>query len=386
MTRLRLMRPLLLTAAAVVVVGSLLGARLLGPGGGGGTDSSGKSPAPTGKEIVGTVVIGDADSDPPPARYGLPPVLQSGQIAEVFVKQGDEVKAGDRLYKFDARPLEEKLAVAEAAVAIARSELAKAQGAADLHATTVALQEQAVEAAKQSVKLAKEAREVGVWNKKDFYKGSGIDPALWEERLKNEPELFKLYVEHAKSEIEHKLAEAKLAAVKAAKDKQLDRVVAVAEAEVRRYEAVAHEAKSAVEMCTVTARRDGTVERVSVSPGDVMGISSVAPALVLIPSGPRVVRARVEAEFAHKVGPNQIKRIVTIQDFTDPKVTYQGEVRGIGGSFLPRRANEGAIVQNETRSLEVVIEVLPPERENPRPPANRPPLRVGQQVRVTFAP
>jgi multidrug resistance efflux pump len=381
MTRLRLMRPLLLSAAGVVVVGSLLGARLLGPGGGGGTDSSGKSPpAPAAKETIGTVAIGTADSDPPPARYGLPPVLQSGQIAEVYVKQGDDVKAGDKLYKFDARPLEEKLAVAEAAVAIAESELAKAQGAADLHNTTVVLQEQAVKAALRSVELTHEARQVGEWNKKDLYKNTGIDPKLWDERLKNEPELFRLYVEHSKAKIEFDLAEAKLAAVKAAKDKQLDRVVEVARAEKKRYQAVAHEAKSAVEMCTVTARRDGTVERVSVSPGDVMGISSVAPALVLIPSGPRVVRARVEAEFAHKVGPNQIGRIVTIQDFTDPKVTYQGRVRGLGGSFLPRRAAEGAIVQNETRSLEVVVEVLDAA------PPGRPPLRVGQEVRVTFAP
>ena len=54
MTRLRLMRPLLLSAAVVVVVGSLLGAHLLGPGGGGGTDSSGKSPppGPAAKETV----------------------------------------------------------------------------------------------------------------------------------------------------------------------------------------------------------------------------------------------------------------------------------------------------------------------------------------------
>jgi len=376
-----MMRPLLLSAAGVVVVGSLLGARLLGPGGGGGgTDSAGKSPAPAGKDTIGTVAIGTADSDPPPARYGLPPVLQSGQIADVFVKQGDEVKAGDKLYKFDARPLEEKLAVAEAAIAIARAELAKAQGAAELHATTIVLQEQAVDAAKQIVKLTKEAREVGEWNKTEVYKLQGTDPARWKELLKNEPELFKLYVDHAKSEIERDLAKAKLEAVKAAKDKQLDRVVAVAEAEVRRYEAVATEARSAVEMCTVTARRDGTVERVSVSPGDVMGISSVAPALVLIPSGPRVVRARVEAEFASKIGTNQIGRVVTVQDFTDPKVTYQGRVRGLGGSFLPRRSNEGAIVQNETRSLEVVVEVLDAA------PPGRPPLRVGQEVRVTFAP
>jgi multidrug resistance efflux pump len=376
-----MMRPLLLTAAVVVVVGSLLGARLPGPGGGGGTESSGKSPAPpAAKETIGTVVIGDADSDPPPARYGLPPVLQSGQVAEVFVKQGDSVKVGDKLYKFDARPLQRKLAEAEAAVATAMAKLAEAQGEADLHATTVALAEQDVKAAKRSVELALKAWQVAEWNKTDLFKTQISDPALLKERLRNDPDLFKLYADHAKTEVAQGLAEAKLSAVKAAQDKKLAKVVAVAEAVVKQAESNVDEAKSAVEMCTVTARRDGTVERVSVSPGDVMGISSVVPALVLIPSGTRVVRARVEAEFASKIGPNQIGRQVTVQDFTDPKVTWQGKVRGLGGSFLPRRANEGAIVTNETRSLEVVVEVLDAT------PPGKPPLRVGQQVRVTFAP
>ncbi|QDU23829.1 HlyD family secretion protein [Urbifossiella limnaea] len=381
MTRLRMMRPLLLTAAVVVVVGSLLGARLLGPGGGGGTDSSVKSPAPpAAKDTIGTVVIGDADSDPPPARYGLPPVLQSGQVAEVFVKQGDTVKVGEKLYKFDSRPLERKLAEAEAAVGTARAKLAEAQGEADLHATYVVLAEQDVKAAQRSVELAFQARQVAEWNKKDSYSRQGIEAARWPELLKNDADLFKLYTDHAKTEIASELAKAKLGAVKSAQDKKLAKVVAVAEAVVKQAESNVEEAKSAVDMCTVTARRDGTVERVSVSPGDVMGISSVVPALVLIPSGPRVVRARVEAEFASKIGPNQIGRQVTIQDFTDPKVTWQGKVRGLGGSFLPRRANEGAIVTNETRSLEVVVEVLDAA------PPGKPPLRVGQQVRVTFAP
>ncbi|HYH64934.1 MAG TPA: biotin/lipoyl-binding protein [Urbifossiella sp.] len=380
MTRLRMMRPLLLSAAGVVVVGSLLGARLLGPGGGGGTDASGKSPAPAGKDTIGTVAIGTADSDPPPARYGLPPVLQAGTVAEVFVKQGDEVKTGDKLYRFDASTLEEQLSVARTAVEIARREVAKAKGAADVHRANVVSEERAVKAAVRFAKLAHETWQVGEWNKKDYYKGQGIEPARWPELLKNDPDLFKLYAEHSKAEEQRDLAKVKLDELSAAQKTQLALVVAVAEAEVKRYEAVVKQAQSAVEMCTVTARKDGTVERVSVSPGDVMGISSVAPALVLIPSGPRVVRARVEAEFAHKVGPNQVGRVVTIQDFTDPKVTYQGRVRGLGGSFLPRRANEGAIVQNETRSLEVVVEVLDAA------PPGRPPLRVGQEVRVTFAP
>ena len=382
MTRLPKMRSLLVAAGGVALVGSLLGARLLGPGGGGGTDATGKAPpAPAGKDTTGTVVLGTADSDPPPARYGLPPVLQSGQVVEVYVKQGEEVKAGQKLYRFSAPLLEAKVTEAVNAVDVARAKLAEARGEADLHASNVALQAQMVKAAETSVKLAADARLVGEWNKKEYYKGQGITPERWPDLLKNEPELFDLFVKHQKAEIERDLAKVKLDAVKAAQEKKLAPVVAVAEAEVKRYEALAADARELVAACTVTARVDGTVERVSVSPGDVMGISSQAPALVLIPAGPRVVRAEVEAEFASKIGPNQIGRQVIVHDFTDPKVTFKGVVRGpLGGSFLPRRANEGALVQNETRVLEVVIEV--PE---PTPPG-RPPLRVGQRVRVIFAP
>ncbi len=382
MTRLPKMRSLLVAAGGVALVGSLLGARLLGAGGGGGTDATGKSPpGPVPKDATGTVVLGTADSDPPPARYGLPPVLQAGQVVEVYVKQGEEVKAGQKLYRFSAPLLEAKVSEAEKALGVARAKQAEAQGAADAHPTTVAVQAQAVKAAEKKVELTHKARLVGQFHAAEKYRNVTTDPKKQQELIDNDPDLYGLYVKFAEAELERDVAKAKFEAVKAAEDKQLARVVAVAEAEVKRYEAAAATARELVEACTVTARVDGTVERVSVSPGDVMGISSQAPALVLIPAGPRVVRAEVEAEFASKIGPNQIGRQVIVHDFTDPKVTFKGVVRGpLGGSFLPRRANEGALVQNETRVLEVVIEVPEPA------PAGKPPLRVGQRVRVIFAP
>jgi multidrug resistance efflux pump len=381
MTWLRKTRPLLLALGGVALVGSLLGARLLGPGGGGGTDSSGKSPpAPAGKDTIGTVVIGDADSDPPPARYNLPPVLQSGQVSEVFVKQGDPVKAGDKLYRFDTTILDAELEIARATVGGAKAKADTARGAADQHAKKVNLQKQVVAAYEAQVKLALEAWRLGEINMVESWKRQGLSPANIEEARKNDVKLYELHADHELKKVNTTIERAKLADLEAAKENQVDKLIAEADADVKRAEGVVKRAESAIRLCTVTARKDGTVERVSVSPGDVMGISSVAPALVLIPSGPRVVRARVEAEFAQKIDRSQIGRVVTIQDFTDPRVTYQGRVRGLGDSFLPRRANEGAIVQNETRSLEVVIEVLDAA------PPGKPPLRVGQQVRVTFAP
>lgn len=381
MTRFRMMRPLLFAAAVVVVVGSLLGAKLLGPGGGGGTDSSGKSPPPpAAKETVGTVVIGDADSDPPPARYGLPPVLQSGEIVQVFVTQGQAVKTGAKLYRFDSTIQEAKLDEARAVVAAAKAKADTARGAAAQHGKKVDLQKQVVAGYEAQVKLALEAWRLGEFNLVDAWKRQGLSAEKIEEARKNDVKLFELHADHEAKKVNTVIEQAKLADLEAAKVNHVEKLIAEADADVKRAEAVVKQAETAVDMCTVTARKDGTVERISVSPGDVMGIGSMTPALVLIPSGPRVVRARVEAEFATKIGPNQVGRVVTIQDFTDPKVTWQGRVRGLGGSFLPRRANEGAIVQNETRSLEVVIEVLDAA------PPGRPPLLVGQQVRVTFAP
>jgi membrane fusion protein (multidrug efflux system) len=378
MAWLRKTRSLLVAAGGVLLIGSLLGARLLGPGGGGGGDSTGKAPPPPpGKEAVGTVVLGTADSDPSPVSYALPPVLPSGRVAEVFVRQGDDVRAGDKLYRFDAQILQAKLTEAEAAVGTAQAELAKARGALEAYDTaTLAPLAHAVKVGEEKVKLALKARQVGTYQMTEKYKDS---PKL-KEILDNDPELYNLYVKHAEAELERDFAKVKHEAGKVARDKQVAPLVAVATAELNRYEKMVAEAKAAVESCTIRAEQDGVVERVSVGKGDTLGVSSRTPAMILIPAGPRVIRARVEAEFAHKIGPSQKGKTVTIHDFTDPKVSYQGRVREIGNSFLPRRGNESALVQNETRALEVVIDVLDPA------PPGRPPLRVGQEVRVHFSP
>ena len=63
-------------------------------------------------------------------------------------------------------------------------------------------------------------------------------------------------------------------------------------------------------------------------------------------------------------------------DNTDPRLTYKGKVRTIGGTFLPKRSAGDSLLNNETRVLEAVIEIADPA------PANQPPLRVGQRVRV----
>ena len=69
---------------------------------------------------------------------------------------------------------------------------------------------------------------------------------------------------------------------------------------------------------------------------------------------------------------------VTIYDNTDPKLTYEGTVERIGDAFLPKRRGGDALIPSDTLVLEALVIV-----SDPAPPG-KPPLRVGQKVRVNF--
>src|SRR5260221_13566641 len=101
----------------------------------------------------------------------------------------------------------------------------------------------------------------------------------------------------------------------------------------------------------------GMIEPVNNGGGEVLGIGRRLPVMILVPAGPRIVRAEIEADFAHRVGRDKIGKEVTIYDNTDPKITYKGKVERIGDTFLPKRSNGDAIVTNETRVLEAIIVV-----------------------------
>ena len=105
MTWPRKMRPVLIVAAlgVAVLVASLFGARALTSRLAVPTYVRPNPPRRASQTAGGPIVLGLVDTDPPPISYGLPPVLQSGTIAKVAVKDGDTVKAGARVVcEFDA--------------------------------------------------------------------------------------------------------------------------------------------------------------------------------------------------------------------------------------------------------------------------------------------
>jgi multidrug resistance efflux pump len=372
----RRIRPVLVGLGVLLVVGTLLGARFLSPGGGGGGDSQPKSAlaAPKGS---GPVVIGFVDTDPQPATYGLPPIMQSGLVVRVFVKEGQEVKAGDPLFAFDASIPAAKLETQLATRDRVKVKVDEAKQALDQYAKKVELQKKVVEIAQDKIGLTAAAYKNVEKNKREFFATGGSTGATLERRIENDPDLFDLNIKHVLAKKDHDLQTAVLADLEAARP---DLAIKLAEAGLKEADAAVAEAKAAVDLCTVKAHVAGTVEQIHVSAGTTMGVGTRGTAVSLIPAGPRIVRAEIEGDFAHRVGEDKKGKEVTIQDHTDGKLVYKGVVESIGTTFLPKRHAAGGLLGNETLVLEARVVVTDPN------PTGKHPLRVGQKVRVNFGP
>ncbi|MGL4419326.1 MAG: HlyD family efflux transporter periplasmic adaptor subunit, partial [Gemmataceae bacterium] len=160
----------------------------------------------------------------------------------------------------------------------------------------------------------------------------------------------------------------------------LAEAVAKAAAAITVASAKVAKAQLVVNECTVRAQVDGTVEQISAVEGLVVGPSTRAPLVYLVPKGTRIVRAEVVPDFAYKIA-EKVGAKVTISDDNNTSLTYPGEVIRVGNSFLPKR-NGGSSTDflngKATLVLELVVEV-----KDAAPPG-KPPLRVGQPVRVSI--
>ncbi|MCE9562553.1 MAG: biotin/lipoyl-binding protein [Planctomycetes bacterium] len=371
----RRIRPVVIVLGVLLLVGTLIGAGALTAGHGNPTDGP-KSANPAqnpSTKAGGPITMGTVDSDPPPVSYGLPTVLQSGSIAEVFVKDGQEVKADEKLYTFDTSIQTSDLKRASAAVAVAKTKVDEAKEGARQHAEKVKVLNTGVDVVAEKVKWQTYLVTLIEGNLNKGYMAEKIPEADWKAKRDLNADLYKANIDKITAINELSLKRAELDALKAA-DPQV--LVKEAEAGVDQAKAEVNKAETAIRLCTVTAKTAGTVEQVKISPGATLGISTRDPALWLIPAGPRVVRAEIEADFAHRVSNDLIGKEVTIYDNADPKITYKGTVRRIGGTFLPKRSE--SLIMSDTRVLEALVEVTDPA------PAGKPPLRVGQRVRVNL--
>jgi HlyD family secretion protein len=143
-----------------------------------------------------------------------------------------------------------------------------------------------------------------------------------------------------------------------------------AEYEIQAAEARRDQARLAVEDCRIKAPRPGTVLRILVGPGDVLGSHPGQTAVLFAADGPQIIRATVEQEFANRVKEGDL---AMVQDEADPTTSWRGKVERLAGWYTQRRTILHDPSQlSDVRTLECLI-VLEP---------GQPHLRLGQSVRI----
>ena len=377
--------PWLLGVALILT--TLAGAnRLLHPGdpaSGGGPPALPPKAAPAANGD-GLVAKGTVWSDPPTVSYTLPAHLSAGTVFEVKVSGGQEVKADDVLVVFDDSLLKKDLAKAEYAYNAATQDyqkvLVRQQKSIPLQIKLAKLAlkeaEQKRDKAKAALKLAKDVLERDLETRKNN-DGTLLTAEQREQfRAENQP-IFAatLAFDSAENDVAAKHLQVEAAEEEA---EAILPVVSQAAFIARSIDADVEKAKLAIRDCTLRAKVPGTVEQVTASAGQVVYPQTRPPLLYLVPAGKRVVWAEVVPEFAHKIK-NREGQNVTISDDANTHITYEGIVKRIGKAFLPKPNGAPEILNGKPNLVLIVeIEVLDAA------PAGKPPLRVGQPVRVSF--
>jgi multidrug resistance efflux pump len=120
----------------------------------------------------------------------------------------------------------------------------------------------------------------------------------------------------------------------------------------------------------VIAPDNGTVLRLLVNPGEIVGLPGQQPPILFAPKQPWIVRAEVEQEFAASI---RVGQEVRVEDDTNVEPLGQGKVSEISNWFLPRRSQSLDPTRlNAGRTLECIIALEPGHRL----------LRLGQRVRI----
>jgi multidrug resistance efflux pump len=349
--RVRLFWPLTLVTltAAVLAAGYVLRSRAAD-----GAPSSGMEPAAAAGDETHVVCLGYVDVDG--GVIALSPI-GLGRVVDVPVHENDSVTADAVLLQLDDRLARADLEEAEAARTAAQAQLTEARQAPQRHQFLLTQQKAAVAAVHHEVVAARIAAE----RKQRMVQSD----RLAREELDTALELAK------KAEAAEQVEQARLDALALHDPNQL---VTRAEQDLRAKNAAVEKARQALRECVVRAPVDGTVLRLLVSRGDVIGPLARQPALLFCPNRPRIVRAEVEQEFADRIN---LGCHVTVEDETSTAGrTWQGKAVHLSDWFTQRRTViSDPTALHDVRTMECLIEL---DSGQPQP-------RIGQRVRVKFS-
>jgi multidrug resistance efflux pump len=346
---------LLLLAASFVGAGLALHSRA----------SDGQTPGgipptpPVGRRAI---VFGFVDA--PGGLTNLYPV-QHGRVAEVLVKEGDQVEPGTPLYRLDDTQAKAKVTQAKAALAEAKSKEKQAHSLVLKHKADLQALEKEIAAYREQLEVAKVVSKFAQDQLKE-----------WGDKSKaNKPE-----VEKAEGQVRQleRTIEAKEKSLEGAKAVDPGANVEEAEAAVQRMQAQLDEAELGLRECTVTAKAKGTILQLNVTAGEVIGTTPLGPTqnprhpVVFCPAGPRIIRAEVNQEWANRAAVGQP---ALLQDDSSATATWRGRVTYLSDWYTHRRSTMLEPLQfNDVRTMEAIIEVEP----------NQPLLRIGQRMLVTL--
>ncbi len=281
--------------------------------------------------------------------------LQLGRVAEVLVKENQQVPAKAVLMRLEDRQARARVLAAQEGVKAAEA-LVDQAGKLPLRLRHQREQQEAVvEVAQLKVKQAQEA----LANKRHLAS------------IKQAPEAE---VKIAEDEVKQLEAMARGERARLAELQMQDPAneLRKAQAELGTARANLDQAQQALEDCAVVAPRAGVVLRLFAAVGDVVGEGIKKPAVLFGPSGPRVIRAEVDQEFARGLQEGQRAEV---QDDIHPGHVWTGKVQFVSGWYLQRREVMDEMLQTrDTRTLECLIALDP----------DQPPLRIGQRMRVTI--
>lgn len=275
-----------------------------------------------------------------------------GVVTKVLVTVGTNVTAGTPLFQLDDRHLQAQLAVSQAAVLEAKSELIRKQ--AEPRQEEIPLKQAAVDEARASVDLAKDA-----------YRRA---EETFAKKVTTEQDLITKRDELQTAEAQLAKAEADLALLEAG---SWSYDIDMSKAAVARTEAEVAKVESDLDQLIVRALVAGEVLQVNVRPGEYVG-TPPSEALIVLGDVDRLhVRVDVDEFDIARFSPDATASAVPRGSLQE---RYPLEFLRIEPYVVPKKSLTGDNTERvDTRVLQVIYTC---------DPRGRPPLYVGQQMEV----
>ncbi|GIW87458.1 MAG: hypothetical protein KatS3mg108_1782 [Isosphaeraceae bacterium] len=261
-------------------------------------------------------------------------------VTEVFVKEGDTVRAGDRLFQLDDRELKAELGVKQAQLRVARQALERLRAGyrpEDREIARAALEQ--AQARYQSAEVAYQ-RTAGI-----YQRGVGTQSDYDRDR-------------YARDEAYAALAKARVEVQKLEAGNWIEDIE-VAEAEVGRAEAEVQAVEIEIARRTVVAPMDGQVLQVNVLPGQFAALAWKEPLIVLGDVTKLHVRVDIDEQDLALFEPGA-RAVATLKG--RPGVRFELRPVRVDPYVIPKRNLTGDNVERvDTRVLQVIY-ALPDER------------------------